>query len=183
MFCPKCGNKNDDGTRFCSSCGAPLEQQAPQQPNYQQPNYQQPNYQQPNYQQPPYGQPQYAGTGSYKAPIKNRGLALCIILSIITCGIYGIIWMVGMADDLNTASNRTGDTNGITVFLLSLVTCGIYGIFWAYKAGEKVDLIRGYNGEAPSNSAILYLILSLLGFGIITYCLIQNELNKVATLQ
>lgn len=24
MFCPKCGAKNEDGTKFCSSCGAPL---------------------------------------------------------------------------------------------------------------------------------------------------------------
>ncbi|MBO6302717.1 MAG: zinc-ribbon domain-containing protein, partial [Ruminiclostridium sp.] len=29
MFCGKCGSKNEDGAKFCSSCGAPLMTAAP----------------------------------------------------------------------------------------------------------------------------------------------------------
>jgi uncharacterized membrane protein YvbJ len=29
MYCPKCGAPNQDGTAFCSACGAPLTQAAP----------------------------------------------------------------------------------------------------------------------------------------------------------
>lgn len=32
MFCPRCGAENDDGNRFCVSCGAPLEQKQSREP-------------------------------------------------------------------------------------------------------------------------------------------------------
>ena len=159
-------------------------QQPPyQQNNYQQNGYQQNGYQQNGYQQNPY-QPNGPQYGNYRVPVKNRNIALCIVLSIITCGIYGIYWLVCLVDDLNVASGRTGDTSGGMVFLLSLITCGIYGIYWMYKAGEKVAYIKQRNtGEVDSSSSVLYLILGILNFGIVVYALIQSELNKVATLQ
>ena len=53
--------------------------------------------------------------------------------------------------------------------------------YWAFKCGEKVDIIRQRNGESGGNNGILYLILCFFGLGIITYALVQSELNKVAT--
>ena len=159
------------------------QQNGYQQPPYQQNSYQQNGYQQNGYQQNPY-QPNGPQYGNYRAPVKNRNIALCVVLSIITCGIYGIYWLVCLVDDLNVASGRTGDTSGGMVFLLSLITCGIYGIYWMYKAGEKVAYIKQRNtGEVDSSSSVLYLILGIIGFGIVAYALIQSELNKVATLQ
>lgn len=191
MFCTKCGANVADGAKFCASCGnavaQPVQQPEYQQPNYQ-PEYQQPNYQQPNYQQPNYQQASYqanyqqqAGFASYKAPITARNIVTCIILSIVTCGIYGIIWMIDLVDDLNTASQSTGEPSGGTVFLLSLITCGIYSFVWMYKAGEKVDRIKQLSGQpAGSSTGIVYLVLCLFGLGLVSYCLIQSELNKVA---
>ena len=214
MICPKCGKNCADGSNFCDGCGTPFAAQQPnqqtnqqpkqraaqqqnyyynnqnnnqqngyQQPPYQQNSYQQNGYQQNGYQQNPY-QPNGPQYGNYRAPVKNRNIALCVVLSIITCGIYGIYWLVCLVDDLNVASGRTGDTSGGMVFLLSLITCGIYGIYWMYKAGEKVAYIKQRNtGEIDSSSSVLYLILGIIGFGIVAYALIQSELNKVATLQ
>ncbi len=188
MFCPKCGANNAENSRFCASCGADMTASAqPQQPQYQQPQYQQPQYQQPQYQQPPYQQPPYQQppqqpSGGYRANIQNRSLATCIILSIVTCGIYSIIWFISMANDLNVASGNPGDTSGGMAYLLGIITCGIYLWFWLYKAGEKVDTIHSYNGQPKSNSGILYIALAFFGLSIVAYCLIQNELNKVAAM-
>ena len=67
------------------------------------------------------------------------------------------------------------------VFLLSLVTCGIYELYWMYKAGNKVNNIKRRSGMyADGNTGILYLILSIFGLSIISWCLIQSELNNVA---
>lgn len=116
-----------------------------------------------------------------RAPIKSRNIAVCLILTIITCGIYGIYWMICLVNDLNTASDRPGDTSGGVVFLLGLITCNIYNLYWMYKAGEKVSYIKQKSGQgADSSSGVLYLVLSLFGLGIVSYCLIQSELNKVA---
>ena len=107
--------------------------------------------------------------------IKERNIAVSIVLSIITCGIYGIYWFVVLTNETNEAAGVQGTSGGVA-FLLTLITCGIYGIYWAYKQGEKLDQATG---KSSSNS-ILYLVLELIGLGIIAYALMQNELNKIA---
>lgn len=111
--------------------------------------------------------------------IQQRNVAVCIILSILTCGIYGIYWFICLNNDANTASNTFGTSGGMA-FLLTLVTCGIYGIYWAYKQGEKIDAAKNRRGIPSSNSGILYLLLSLFGLSIVAWALMQNELNHLA---
>lgn len=112
--------------------------------------------------------------------IKNRNIAVCIILSFVTCGIYSIYWIITMADDVNTVSDRNNDTSGAVVFLLSLITCSIYLWYWMYKTGEKLEYAQRKRNLPSSNNGVVYLILAIFGFSIISYCLIQAELNKMA---
>lgn len=112
--------------------------------------------------------------------IEQRNIALCIVLSIVTCGIYGIYWFICLVNDTNKVSNSTGDMSGGMVFLLTLVTAGIYGLYWNYKQGEKLNAAKQSRGMAPDANGILYLILALFGFGIIAWAIMQNELNKLA---
>lgn len=107
--------------------------------------------------------------------VKERNIVLCIVFTIITCGIYGIYWMINMVDDLNAISGHPEDTSGGMVFLLSLITCGIYSWFWLYKAGKKLDEIDG-----TGDNSILLLILAICQLGIIDYCIIQDKINKHA---
>lgn len=111
--------------------------------------------------------------------VKQKSIPLCIILSIVTCGIYGIIWFVNLTDDTNTVSNQQG-TTGIVALLLTIVTCHIYGWYWCYKQGEKIDAAKNEKGIPSSNSAILYLVLSLFGLDVIAWALMQDSLNKLA---
>lgn len=106
--------------------------------------------------------------------IKPRSLVTAILLSIITCGIYSIYWFVSLTNEMNKASGRANDTSGGAAFLFGLVTCGIYYYFWSYQMGEKRDIVAKESGS----SNILYLVLSLFGFGIVVYCLAQHALNN-----
>lgn len=112
--------------------------------------------------------------------IQQRNIAVSIILSIITCGIYGIYWMIVLNDEINTLTNDNTALSGGMVFLLSLVTCGIYSFVWMYQMGEKLDRYYVSKGEPSGSRGILYIILSILGFGIISYALMQDSLNKSA---
>ena len=112
--------------------------------------------------------------------IERRNIAVCIVLTLVTCGIYGIYWIVCLTNDVNTVSGDVNGTSGGMVVLLTIVTCGIYGIYWAYKQGEKLDFTKNNRGIPSSNSGVLYLILQIFGFGIIAYALMQYELNKLA---
>lgn len=112
--------------------------------------------------------------------IKERNIAVCIILSLVTCGIYGIYWFICLTDETNNASNSTGTTGGMA-FLLSLVTCGIYSLYWMFKQGEKLDSAKASRGIATNNNSnIIYLVLAIFGLGIVSYALMQNDLNKMA---
>ena len=76
---------------------------------------------------------------------KERSIVLCIIFTIITCGIYGIYWMIVLNDDMLDALEEEGTSGGM-VFLFSLITCGIYGLYWIYQMGKRVDRL---NDRAP----------------------------------
>ncbi|MBR4618990.1 MAG: DUF4234 domain-containing protein [Bacilli bacterium] len=110
--------------------------------------------------------------------IQERNIAVAIILSIVTCGIYGIYWFVMLTNEAN-AYSEDNTTSGGVAFLLTLVTCGIYGYYWAYKMGEKLKIAQGKNGLAQKDNAVLYLILEILGLGIVGSALMQSDLNEI----
>lgn len=114
----------------------------------------------------------------------NRNIALSIVLSVVTCGLYSIYWFVALTDEINREKREyAGDLSGIVCFLLTLVTCNLFGIYWAYKIGEKLDVIKAERGiPTGRDSNILYLILELLGFNVIVLALAQNEMNKLKPL-
>lgn len=147
---------------FCSKCGAQIADDAAICPNCG-------NMVNGNYQR----------TTQVQYVREPRSIAVAIILTIITCGIYGIYWFIVLTDEVNDVSGETQGTTGGMAFLLTLVTCGIYGLYWAYKQGEKLDRAKYMRGVPSSNSGVLYLILELIGFGIVGNALMQNELNKM----
>lgn len=109
---------------------------------------------------------------------QQRSIPLCIFLTIVTCGLYNLYWFYCVVNELNAAVDDHTTPNGGTVILLSLVTCGIYSIYYWYKAGEKVDELKDMHDEYASNTNVLFLIVSLLGFGIVNLILTQQELNR-----
>ena len=114
--------------------------------------------------------------------IEKRNIAICIILSIVTFGIYGLIWFVWLTDDTNKVSNDQQGTSGGIALLLTIVTCGIYGIYWAYRQGEKLDNAAMQRGLPKGDKAVLYLILELVGLGIVAWALMQDELNNMSAM-
>lgn len=121
-----------------------------------------------------YGNAGYNNNFQPNSIITPRNIPLCVILSIVTCGIYGIYWMIKLNDEINALAGEPYATSGGMVFLLSVVTCNIYNLYWMYKMGERTDRINGIQG----NSNILYLVIGIFGFGIVNYCLMQDAINK-----
>ena len=168
-ICPTCGAQLPDTSNFCPNCGFRFENDS--QKGYQQ-GYQE-GYQ-PGYQQ-------WNGGPARPVSFGQRNIALAIVLSIITLGIYGIIWFVNMVNELNEASENESAPSGGVVFLLTLITCGIYQLYWFYKAGEAMNSAKVRRSlPSDSNAGVIYLVLGFVGLGIVSYALIQNDLNKIA---
>ena len=120
--------------------------------------------------------------------IQSRSIAVCIILSIITCGIYSLYWIAKMNDDTNAAAQEPNATTGGMVVLLTIVTCGIYGFYWAYKQGEKLDKAYEMRMMPTESRAILYLVLYLASClvgvtELVALALMQDSLNKLPEAQ
>jgi hypothetical protein len=112
--------------------------------------------------------------------ITKRDIVKCIIFSIITCGIYCLYWFIKLTDDTNTLAGETNGTDGVKALIFTLVTCGIYGYYWAYKQGVKIDSVKAAKGQQTGNLAVIYLILEVVGLGIVAYAMMQNEINNLA---
>jgi len=112
--------------------------------------------------------------------MKKRDIVVSIILSIVTCGIYGLYWMACVTDDIGEASGDKSISGGMAV-LLSIVTCGIYGIYWAYKMGQLLVKAKSAQGGPVSSNdlPVLYLVLQIFELLIVNLALMQNELNSL----
>ena len=165
-FCPKCGNKIEGNMKFCTKCGAQLTETVPVIPANN-----------TNYTN---AGPQFtaAGTPNEKPPVvgrvNKRSIVTSIIFTIVTCGFYGLYWIVNVTDEINILLDRKDATSGLMTVIFTIVTCGLYGLYWAYKLGENVDILKGSRG---GNTGILYLIVFIFGFGIINIALAQDAIN------
>ncbi len=148
-FCVNCGKAVEENQAVCLNCGVAINQNINNIPNNNAP------------------------------VIQKRDIVVAILLSIITCGIYGLYWMVVMTDDANKVSGDNKTSGGMAL-LFSIITCGIYGLYWNYKMGEKMYQAGNKYGMDIANNSVLYLILSVFGLTIVNYCLIQSDLNKFA---
>lgn len=201
--CPSCGKVVPDNTAFCPECGAPQPAQQPQAPfgqpqnnqnQFNQNQYQQDQYNQNQYQQGGYGNPNqqwnqggygqgqfqqqsapYVGSNGYAT---ERNIIVCVLLSIVTCGLYTLYWVYCLHNEMNAISQEPEPMNGALVILLFLVTCGIFPMIWYYKMGTLTDRIKGSNG----NTGIIFLLLVwLVGVGqLISLAMIQDTVNNVA---
>ena len=84
--------------------------------------------------------------------MKKRNIALCILFSIISFGIYGLYWFVKLTNDSNTICPEKKTASGGMALLFSIITGGIYTFYWMYKLGQKLK-----------GSGVLYLVLCFFG--------------------
>ncbi len=106
--------------------------------------------------------------------IKSRNIVTSIIFSIITCGIYGIYWAIMLAREAVSVKDENDD--GILEIIL-MIFLSFVGFFLAEK---KLAEGCAEKGIEHKDNSILYLVLGLVGLGIVNFCMMQNDLNKIA---
>lgn len=113
----------------------------------------------------------------YASPVQERSIALNVILTIVTCGIYGLVWLYLLAKDVNELSAAQGKpqmTDPILVVLLSIMTCGLYEIYFFYQAGKAM-----YNLDSKvrlGDDSTLLAILAIFA-EIVSMAILQNSIN------
>ena len=108
--------------------------------------------------------------------VEKRNIGVCILLSIVTCGIYGIYWFYCLANDIYRAAGEP--SNATMDLLLGIVTCGIYYIYIYYVYAKKLDTVRAAHGAAIKDDSILFILLAVFGMSLINMCIIQHNMNE-----
>ena len=107
-----------------------------------------------------------------------RSIALGIIFSILTLGIYSLYWQYKQMETPNGWLRRN-EYSFWMWFLLSIITCGIFAIYYEYKMADGINEIQQSNGWRVSNSlAVICVLLAIFGVGIASLAIQQAEINK-----
>ncbi len=107
--------------------------------------------------------------------MKEKNIIVQIILTLVTCGVYGFFWLASMGDEIAEICPEEYNTRGWTVVLYTLLTCGIYSLIWTYQAGKMLAKV---NANKTDNS-VLYIVLSCVGLQLVAWYMVQDELNKL----
>jgi len=98
--------------------------------------------------------------------MKTRSVAAVIILTIVTLGIYAIVWFVKTKNEMNQVGANIPSAWWLIV--------PIGNIWWQWKYSEGVERVtRGKLG-----GAVAFLLIFLLG--IIGMAIVQSNFNTVA---
>lgn len=115
--------------------------------------------------------------------VKEKSIGLCVVLSLVTCGIYSLYWLYTIAHDLNELCESQNQEKGAEpglVVVLSIATCGIYLLYYLWKAGKMVSSLTRSNGQHPSDDSIVLMVLSILQLSLVSYCILQSHINGFA---
>ncbi|MFM2132819.1 MAG: hypothetical protein RL156_100 [Bacteroidota bacterium] len=114
----------------------------------------------------------------YPKELAVTGIVRAIILSIITCGIYGLIWQNRRFEIYNAWLGRY-QFSFWKWLGIGLVTCGIYFIYTEYIVARSLNEVQRRNGfEVETNYPLLFVILSITGLSIVAHCIEQSEINS-----
>jgi hypothetical protein len=208
LFCAKCGSQLPENSKFCSNCGTSASPAGAAEeiaePNYApgytpgfmppaangymqpqpQPYQQQPQqWQQPQQQdwypqeQDGYGYQQHGQGFAHQQLYAPKSIGLCILFSFITFGIYGLYWLYTLCKNIKLLNGEPPSCGG--EFCLNIFV-PIYGYYWIYTRSKKLSGAAWRRGIPTSDNSTLYLVLAILGLSLVSYALIQNDLNTAA---
>lgn len=96
----------------------------------------------------------------------DRSLWKVILLNIITCGIYGIIFNTSIADDINEIARNDGKKTMhycLLYFVIIPITFGIGGIVWCHNISERIGAELARRGISYSFGASTFWLWAVLG--------------------
>ena len=103
--------------------------------------------------------------------MKKRSIGVMILLCLVTFGIYPIYWQCSFQNQLKAKTGK--GFGGVGHFFMCLITFGIYPLYWSYACGKRLEM------QGCKDQSVIYLILSLIGFGWLNMFLMQHQANQL----
>ncbi len=108
---------------------------------------------------------------------RKRSIFILIVLAFITFGIYPLIWVYQTTKELNEYTGNARLNPAATIICI-ILTCGLYQIYWWYRInGLMMEAQSQTSYTAIPDNKLLFILLWLFGFGIISMAILQSDLN------
>ncbi len=109
-------------------------------------------------------------------PIFKKNVAVCIIFSIVTFGIYLVYWQYKLVK--NTRALR-GDNKSSTAEFLLFAYVPFYHYYWFFTRGVAVKNSLKALNYPVCGDGWLYLLLDICRLGIVSIAIMQNDFNNM----
>lgn len=120
----------------------------------------------------------YAAANAYEsAELFTGSIGKMIVLTIITFCIYGLVWQYRLTRNMRIVAREDRRCTG--EFLLQLFV-PFYMLYWYHKRARTFAEGVRQDGWYAEDRSTLYVILGLIGLGIVNICLMQDDCNKLA---
>ena len=110
--------------------------------------------------------------------LKNRSIVAVIILTIVTCGIYGIYWAYDTLNGMEQTSGHEASVGAVVVLLLCIFFPSIGYLLYGMAADEQVNMIKGKLGMQQVDNKVMYMILGFF-IPIVLIPIVQDEINRI----
>lgn len=108
---------------------------------------------------------------------EERGIAVTLLLILLTCGIWGLVVQYKIGDEISRHQGK-GQINAGMDLLLVFLTCGLWGIYLMYKYPKVLQEITIEEEMPVVDLAVPCILLTIFGFHLVALLILQNELNK-----
>ena len=109
--------------------------------------------------------------------IRTRNIPFMILMSFITVGIYGFIWLWSMMASIRKLEKRNSFVLGEWICFDLFFP---YRWYWLYTRAKKLSVISTNNRIATTGGGGIYIFLDIMLLGIVNFAMIQSNLNQLA---
>ncbi|HEU4406376.1 MAG TPA: DUF4234 domain-containing protein [Polyangiaceae bacterium] len=128
---------------------------------------------------PPPGPLAPGGGPANLAALTHREPVTVLLLSIVTCGVYFLIWKYQTTEELRQASGDNS-INPMLDIVLTVVLCGLWGVYADYRNAKKLFELAQAAGMQRSDQSTIVLVLDLVGLAFVSTFILQGEYNALA---
>jgi len=101
--------------------------------------------------------------------IMKKNIALKVVLSIITLGIYTVFWVKSISEDISKLDDKEVNSSLETAMFFIVP---FYAVYWLYIKGKKIA-----NLANDTDMSILYAVQGLFLLCFFSLALMQNQLH------
>ena len=114
--------------------------------------------------------------GSTAITVRKRNIVVCILLSIITLGFYGMYWRYLLVKNVKAVDK---DHSGCAGEMFCLLFVPFYCAYWSYSRAGLVDDRFKEHGYSFKGNRTFMLIMSACFFDVVSMCIMQSNFNSL----